>query len=98
MVTKTKSKPKFKPSTPAILPLESSTELPRTPPSTTEEYVLYIRILANRIEGHVDFMCGANKLGSTSIEAKIRSLGHFYNRLSTLEQDLGRIKEDLQLG
>ncbi len=94
MATKTKSKPPV----PAALPLESSTELPRTPPSTPEEFVLHIRILGNRIDEHVDYMCQANKLGGTSMEAKRRCLDHFYARLIHLEQDLARIKEDLQLG
>jgi hypothetical protein len=63
-----------------------------------EEYVLHIRVLGKRLEEHVDFMCLAETLGGTSAEAKRKALSQFYTRLTILELELGRIKEELQLG
>lgn len=94
MVTKTKSPPISQ----ATLLTRSATELPRTPPATMEEYVLHIRVLGKRLEEHVDFMCAAEKLGGSSAEAKRKALAQFYTRLNFLESELGRIKEELQLG
>ncbi len=110
MATKTKPRPVAKaPVVPAKLTAaaakaaataaaNSANELPRTLPTTAEEYVLHIRLLGKRLDGHVAFMCAAEKLTGTSSEAKLRSLGQFYGRLFAFEQELGRIREELQLG
>lgn len=76
----------------------NTNELPRTPPATNEEYVLHIRHIGKRLDEHVGFMCGAEKLCGTSSEAKARALAQFYSRLFTFEHELGRIREELQLG
>ena len=94
MATKTKSTPISQ----ATLLTRSSTELPRTPPATVEEYVLHIRVLGKRLEEHVDFMSAAEKLNGTSAEAKRKALAQFYSRLTVLEVELGRIKEETAAG
>jgi hypothetical protein len=83
--------------TPAI-PALPANELPRTPPATAEEFLLHIRILGQHVREHVDFMCRADKLPGTSTEAKRKALAQFHARLFLLEQELNRIKEELQLG
>lgn len=79
-------------------PLASSAELPRTPPATTEEYLLHIGVLGKRVDGHVAFMSGVERLSGTSSEAKNRALSLFYQRLVAMEQELGRVREELELG
>lgn len=76
----------------------SAGELPRTPPATQEEYLLHIRVLGQRLGEHVSFMCGAEKMTNSSVEAKHKALGQFYARLFAFEHELGRIREELQLG
>jgi hypothetical protein len=79
-------------------PLASSAELPRTPPATVEEYLLHIGALGKRVEGHVAFMGAVERLNGTSSEAKNKALTLFYQRLVAMEQELGRVREELELG
>jgi hypothetical protein len=97
--TSAKAAPKAAPkATSKVTVAASPGEMPRTPPATTEEFLEHIQALGERVQEHVDYMSGVEKLIGTSAEAKRRALAQFHARLSTLEQDLGRIKEDLQLG
>ncbi len=92
MATKTKSRP------PSTFPdLEPINELLRTPPETTEERLVHIRALGQRIKGYVQFMCKVNRLSGSSEEVKEKAVAIFYERLVLLEQELGRIQEKLQL-
>jgi hypothetical protein len=79
-------------------PLSSPPELPRTPPASTEEFLMHIGSLGKRIEGHVTFMCAVERLCGTSAEAKTRALSQFYQRLVAMEQELNRVREELELG
>jgi len=79
-------------------PLAVSAELPRTPPASAEEYLLHIGLLGQRIEGHVTFMCGVERLNGTSSEAKNKALSQFYQRLVAMELELNRVREELELG
>ncbi|HKI37587.1 MAG TPA: hypothetical protein VKA46_37370 [Gemmataceae bacterium] len=79
-------------------PLANSADLPRTPPATAEEFLTHIGALAKRVEGHVAFMSGVERLNGTSAEAKNRALSLFYQRLVTLELELNRVREELELG
>ena len=79
-------------------PLAASAELPRTPPASAEEYLLHIGVLGKRVEGHVTFMCGVERLIGTSSEAKNRALSLFYQRLVAMEVELNRVREELELG
>jgi hypothetical protein len=65
---------------------------------TTEDRLLRIRRLGQRIAGHVEFMCAVASLNGTSPEAKQKALAAFYDRLVTLEEQLDRIQENLRLG
>jgi hypothetical protein len=90
--TKTKSRP------PSTFPdLEPLTELLRTPPTTTEERLVHIRALGQRVDGYVRFMCSVGRLASSSAEVKEKAVALFYERLAFMEQELGKIQEKLQL-
>ncbi|HEX5270628.1 MAG TPA: hypothetical protein VFW33_09090 [Gemmataceae bacterium] len=79
-------------------PLAATADLPRTPPATCEEFLTHITGLGKRIEGHVAFMCGVERLTGTSAEAKTKALTLFYQRLVAMEQELNRVREELELG
>jgi hypothetical protein len=68
------------------------------PPLTTEDRVLRIRMLGDRIGAYIQFMCAVGNLEGSSVEAKQTAVTAFYERLCTAERQLGRIKNDLQLG
>ena len=92
MAAKTKSRP------PSTFPdLEPINELLRTPPENTEERLVHIRALGQRVKGYVQFMCKVNRLSGSSEEVKEKAVTIFYERLLLLEQELGRIQEKLQL-
>jgi len=69
-----------------------------SPPATTEDRLVRIRALGQRIDGYIQFMGSVGKLSGTSPEAKEKAVAVFYDRLATLEQILGRIQEELRLG
>jgi hypothetical protein len=79
-------------------PLAATGDLPRNVPATTEEYLLHIGLLGKRVEGHVAFMCAVERLSGTSAEAKNKALAQFYQRLVAMEQELSRVREELELG
>ena len=79
-------------------PLASTAELPRTPPATAEEFLMHIGVLGKRVEGHVAFMSAVERMNGTSAEAKNKALSLFYQRLVTLELELNRVREELELG
>jgi hypothetical protein len=105
MATKTKTRPA--PSAPATrsaaakavaLAPASSAELPRTPPATLEEFAQHIQLLGDRVKEHVEFMCAAGTMPGTSAEARRKAIAQFHARLLSMEHELNRIKEELQLG
>ncbi len=79
-------------------PLPATAELPRTPPATTDEFLTHICALGKRVEGHVAFMCAVERLSGTSSEAKSKALSQFYQRLTVMEVELNRVREELELG
>jgi hypothetical protein len=87
MITKTK------------LPSRSAILLPvaTTPPWTSEERLLRIEWMTQRINGYVQFMCQRGNLKNTSSEAQDRAIVAFYERMVILERQLGRIHDDFQL-
>ncbi len=68
------------------------------PASSTEERLQRIKVLGQRINGHLQFISGARALNGASGEAKERAVAAFYERLIVLERQLGQILEELQLG
>ena len=68
--------------------------LPR-PVWTMQDRLQRIQALGEQISKYIKFMCEVEKLAGTSTEAKERSVAAFYERMVTLEQQLGRIQEDL---
>lgn len=69
-----------------------------SPPCTTEERLECIEALGRRIDGHIQFMRKADSLAGTSGEARERAVRACYERLLAVEAQLGRIKDELQLG
>jgi hypothetical protein len=69
-----------------------------TPPVTTEERLVRIRALGQRINGHIQFMGTVGTMSGTSPEAKEKAVAIFYERLFAFEKELGRIEEELRLG
>ncbi len=78
--------------------LELLNEYWMTPPITTEERLVRIRTLGQRIHCCIQYMCGIAKIPGSSVEAKDKAVAIFYDRLLAFERELARIQEELQLG
>jgi hypothetical protein len=78
--------------------LESSSELLRTIPLTTDDRLEHIHALGQRVGGYVKFMCTIARMEGSSAESKERAVAVFYDRLFTLEQELARIHDNVLLG
>jgi len=70
----------------------------QVPPSTTEERLERIEAMGKRINGKVQFMCQVGTLNGTSAEAKEKAVIAFYEWMTVLERQLGRIQDELQCG
>ena len=81
-------------STPVV---ESLSDPLQTTPLTTEERLVHIRGLGERIEGYIKFMSNVGNVVGTSSEAKERAVAAFYEQLAHLEKRLRRIHDDFQL-
>ncbi len=68
------------------------------PVLTTEDRLLRIRALGERVAGHVQFFDGVAALVGSSDEAKQGAVASFFECLTRFERALGRIKDELQLG
>jgi hypothetical protein len=84
----------------AARPAAEPTPLPpgSAAPTTTEERLQRIAALGERVAEHVRFMCGVTGLTGVSAEAKAKAVAAFCQRLTVLEEQLGRIEEELRLG
>ena len=106
MATKTKARSvpsattaKVKPRpTPVSLELDTFTDFWQTPPLTTQDRLLRIRLLGQRIGRYVHFMGHVSKMNGSSAEAKEKAVSIFYERLLAMDRELARIQEELQLG
>jgi hypothetical protein len=93
MTTKTTSR------SAAVRPvLEAPPDIGLIPPWTTEDRLVHIEALGKRIDQHIRFICAVGNLNGTSLEAKDKAVTVFYERLRSLERQLDRIHEELQLG
>jgi RNA recognition motif-containing protein len=63
---------------------------------TLHQLLAHIRQLAQRIEEHVQFMCGIADFKGTSLEEKERAVEQFHQHLLRLEEKLARLKDGLQ--
>ncbi len=68
------------------------------PPWTMEERLQRIRAMSQQINGYIQFICQIDELNGSSAEAKERAVAALYERMVIVASQLGRIKEDLQLG
>ena len=80
------------------LQVEARLRASNAPPPTTDERLRDIAAMGQRINGYVQFICQIGDLGGTSGEAKETAIAAFHERLATLERQLRRIHEELQLG
>jgi hypothetical protein len=78
--------------------LDSSNDLLRTTPLTTEDRLAHIHALGQRVVSYVKFMCTVTRLEGSSVESKERAVAVFYDRLYILEQELARVYDSLLLG
>ena len=78
--------------------LETSAELLRTVPLTTEDRLEHIHALGQRVGTYVKFMCTIGRMEGSSLESKDRAVAVFYDRLYALEQELARIHDNVLLG
>jgi len=78
--------------------LDSSNDLLRTTPLTTEDRLAHIHALGQRVVSYVKFMCTVTRLEGSSAESKERAVAVFYDRLYILEQELARVYDSLLLG
>jgi hypothetical protein len=83
---------------PAASDLDSSNDLLRTIPLTTEDRLAHIQALGQRVGSYVKFMCTVGRMEGSSAESKDRAVAIFYDRLYILEQELSRIHDGLLLG
>ena len=68
------------------------------PPLTTQQRLEGIEKMLERVNEHVAFMRGVDALQGSSAEAKEAAVAVFYERMTALERQLGRISEGLRLG
>lgn len=68
-----------------------------TPPWTTEERLLQIDTMAQRINGYVQFMCQAASRKTTSTEVMEKAVVAFYEQMVVMESELGRIHDEFKL-
>jgi hypothetical protein len=69
-----------------------------TPAWTMEERLRRIEAMGQHIQSIVHFMCKIDSLNGTCAAAKERAVTAFYDRLVVVERQLGKIREDIQLG
>jgi hypothetical protein len=67
-------------------------------PLTREERFQAIEKMRERVNGYVAFIGRINHLQGSSTEAKEKAVADFFARMTTLERQLGRICEELELG
>lgn len=91
-------KPVPKPTTKPTTSISGMNDPWQLPPATMEESLTRIQVLGERIEEQIKFMTSIAKLNGTSMEAKQKAVGWFYERLFALEQELAQIQEYLRLG
>jgi hypothetical protein len=65
---------------------------------TTQERLREIDLLRQRVNDYAEFMCRVDGLTGTSAEAKEKAVIAFHERMIAVEQQLGRIQEELRLG
>jgi hypothetical protein len=94
MATKTKARP----AAAAPREIEPLTDSWFASAYTTEDRLVRIQALSQKIDGHIDFMRKVDGLPGTSSEAKQKAVEVFYDSLLLMEQHLNRIRENLQLG
>jgi hypothetical protein len=76
---------------------EAVAELLRTPPVTTTDRLVRIRVLGQRIAGYIRFMESIATTEGASAEAKDRVVAVFHERMVLLERELARIQENFRL-
>jgi hypothetical protein len=76
---------------------EEIAELLRTPPVTTADRLVRIRVLGQRITSYLRYMETIATTEGASAEAKERAVAIFHERLVVMERELARIQENYRL-
>lgn len=82
-----------KPTSPVPVGLPISPTLPWT----HEERLQRIEAMGERIAGYVRFMCQVGNLAGASDEAKTKAVAAFYEKMVTVERQLGQIHDGFRL-
>jgi hypothetical protein len=83
--------------TPFFPDLDPVAELLRKAPQNTKERLAHINALSARVAKYVRGLRTAGPCQGASAEAKEKAVEVFYERLASLERQLGRIYEEYQL-
>jgi len=67
-------------------------------PLTTEQRLLDIEQMRERVNSFVEFMCRPDGLKGTSQEEREKAIAAFHERMAVLERELGRIHDEFRLG
>jgi hypothetical protein len=85
------ARPKSRPD-PLFPDLEPLADLLHTPPMTVADRLRHIRVLGERIDGYIRFMCAVDRMGGSSAEAKEKAVAAFLERLAAIERELAQIQ------
>jgi hypothetical protein len=66
-------------------------------PCSTEEQLVRIKTLGQRIDRYIDFMSQAGNSNGVSADTKTRAVDAFYGQMVALERQLGRMYEAFRL-
>jgi hypothetical protein len=89
---------KVVPAVPALEPAAPLLGHWQPAPTTIQERLQHIEAMGRRINGYVEYMCQSSNLSGSSMEAQEKAVTSFYERMLVLERQLGRIRDELQLG
>lgn len=67
------------------------------PPANTDECLLRIEVLTERLQNHLRFIQDIGSLHGVSAEMRQRAATSFYERLMQLDRALGRLSDELRL-
>jgi hypothetical protein len=67
------------------------------PPTNTDECLMRIEVLTERLQNHLRFIQEIQSLHGVSTEMKCKAATSFYERLLQLDRALGKLGDELRL-
>jgi hypothetical protein len=64
---------------------------------TMHQRLAQIRLLTDRIDEHVQFICGIVDLKGTSLEKKEKAVAQFHEQLARADEALARLRNQLRM-